>query len=72
MANNILTKPQITAKMYIKGKYVIYETIITDKRPLSYYKDHIVPGVLGKKVIKNKMIKKKATRKLRRKRWWGF
>ncbi len=44
MVNHIITKPKVTARMYLSkdGKYVISETIITDKRPVKYYTNQLL------------------------------
>ncbi len=51
MGNHIRTKPEITARMYLSKdkKYVFSETVITDKRPVSYYLKQLLPGMTKKK-----------------------
>ena len=51
MGNHIVTKPKVTARMYLSKdkKYVITETILTDKRPVKYYKEQLLPKSSRKK-----------------------
>ena len=50
MGNHIVTKPQVTAKMYLTadGKSVVYETIIRDVRPLKYYHGQLFKDIAKK------------------------
>ncbi len=48
MGNHVIFKPTLKSLMYLSkdGKYVITETTITDKRPLSYYTGQLLKGVI--------------------------
>lgn len=48
MGNHVQTTPTITTRMYLTpdGKFVVNETVITDKRPLKYYTEQLLKEVL--------------------------
>jgi hypothetical protein len=52
MVNHIITKPKVTARMYISKdkKFVVTETIMTDKRPIDYYTKQLLPEQFNKNV----------------------
>ncbi len=48
MGNHIKTSPSSTAVMYLTPdkKYVVTEITIIEKRPVKYYKDQLLKGLL--------------------------
>lgn len=48
MTNHIVTKPESSCKMYLTSdkKFVVTEITIVEKRPVKYYKEQLLMGLL--------------------------